>query len=399
MALDNLQIFVAGLAAGWAIGMILDYLFWRRKRRCKDSEIKLREKFLELRAENKTLNVQVAKNSGNVEQIDQLRHLLDEQEVTLKSTMTELEAYKSGSSDVEQELAELRRLDNRTGILETRIQERDVEISQLRQKLSNAKDLEAQLKQRDDALLKLRDHVNRANELETTLSERDKQINKLQVALAGAGAGALAVSATGGDDEGQLERLAELELALDERDAQIARLIKEQAELEETLHAGIFDGGEDDETMLSARIAELELMVQERDDSLLAIRDRVASHVHELEGKIEEQAEEIERLRATKATMPAPTSRRKYSTKLTEIYGIGPKIAQLWRDKGIETFADLANVTVQQVEEIQDESGRKFGIEAWEQHQSWVEQAHLANLGDWVGFEAYQDKLREQRKS
>ncbi len=75
---------------------------------------------------------------------------------------------------------------------------------------------------------------------------------------------------------------------------------------------------------------------------------------------------------------------------LTLIEGIGPKSAAALRDAGITTFAQVAAMTPEQLEQIVRERGvRLVGSTA-----SWPEQARLAAAGDLSGLEALRAKLR-----
>jgi predicted flap endonuclease-1-like 5' DNA nuclease len=75
---------------------------------------------------------------------------------------------------------------------------------------------------------------------------------------------------------------------------------------------------------------------------------------------------------------------------LTLIEGIGPKSAAALREAGITTFAQVAAMTPEQLEQIVRERGvRLVGSTA-----SWPEQARLAAAGDLSGLEALQAKLR-----
>ncbi len=417
VTMDSWQTFLAGLIAGWAVGLILDYLFWRNRRKCKDIEIKLREENENLTTQQGQLTTQLAKLGKEQQAAASLRAALEEREAAYHTATAQIEANNVVAAEMEKELSELRKLDNRTGILETRIQERDIEIARLREQASQVGELKDQVRQRDAALLKLREHVNRAQNFEDEISKRDSIIEKLQTAAAGAAVG-VAATADGDDQEAHI---ATLEEAVNERDAQIAHLIKEQTSLEYALQ----DKAPMDDNAASARIAELERLVQERDDSLLAIRNRVASHVGELEAKLKKQEHELDRLRLLEMDAPqveranmetAPLASLEFSDEgerapdpplvkvtpskpddLKKIYGIGPKISRLWHRKGVKSFADLAEATVQQVEAIQEETSRKFGVSPEEQHRLWTEQATLAAAGNWDEFQAYLDRLRRQK--
>ena len=76
------------------------------------------------------------------------------------------------------------------------------------------------------------------------------------------------------------------------------------------------------------------------------------------------------------------------SDDLELIEGIGPKIAELLKAAGIDTFAALAKASVEKVQEVLEAGGSKFNLA---KPETWAEQAALAAAGDWAAF----DKLTE----
>ena len=76
------------------------------------------------------------------------------------------------------------------------------------------------------------------------------------------------------------------------------------------------------------------------------------------------------------------------SDDLELIEGIGPKIAELLKAAGIDTFDALAKAPVEKVQEVLDAGGSNFNLA---KPDTWAEQATLAASGDWAAF----DKLTE----
>ena len=78
---------------------------------------------------------------------------------------------------------------------------------------------------------------------------------------------------------------------------------------------------------------------------------------------------------------------------LTLIEGIGPKINQILHEKGIHTFAELA------------ETSPEFLSALLREHRipgtpiTWPEQARLAALGDWDGLKTLQQNLTAGRRA
>ena len=77
------------------------------------------------------------------------------------------------------------------------------------------------------------------------------------------------------------------------------------------------------------------------------------------------------------------------SDDLELIEGIGPKIAELLKAAGIDTFDALAKAPVEKVQEVLEAGGSKFNLA---KPATWAEQAALAASGDWEAF----DKLTEE---
>jgi large subunit ribosomal protein L17 len=75
---------------------------------------------------------------------------------------------------------------------------------------------------------------------------------------------------------------------------------------------------------------------------------------------------------------------------LTRIEGIGPKVQQLLNQAGITTFAELANRTPAQLDEILDAAGSIY--KAMDE-SSWPKQAALAAEGKWDELQKLQDEL------
>jgi predicted flap endonuclease-1-like 5' DNA nuclease len=71
------------------------------------------------------------------------------------------------------------------------------------------------------------------------------------------------------------------------------------------------------------------------------------------------------------------------------VEGIGPKIAELLKERGIGTFARLAATPTAELQKILDDAGPRFRLA---DPGTWSEQAALAARGDWAGF----DRLRRE---
>ncbi len=76
---------------------------------------------------------------------------------------------------------------------------------------------------------------------------------------------------------------------------------------------------------------------------------------------------------------------------LTIVEGIGPKISELLKNGGINTWSDLANAEVSRLEEILTEAGSRFRLA---KPSTWPRQAELAAAGKWSELKEYQDFLQ-----
>lgn len=81
---------------------------------------------------------------------------------------------------------------------------------------------------------------------------------------------------------------------------------------------------------------------------------------------------------------------------LVKIEGIGPKIAQVLKDSGVLTFAQLAAVSPEHLSSVLREAGPRFRLA---DPASWPDQARLAANGAWEELQALQKTLIAGRKA
>jgi predicted flap endonuclease-1-like 5' DNA nuclease len=72
------------------------------------------------------------------------------------------------------------------------------------------------------------------------------------------------------------------------------------------------------------------------------------------------------------------------------IEGIGPKIAELFKNNGISTFAQVSKMSVPEMSAILDKGGPRFKLA---NPGSWAQQAKLAAENRWTELKALQDEL------
>lgn len=72
------------------------------------------------------------------------------------------------------------------------------------------------------------------------------------------------------------------------------------------------------------------------------------------------------------------------------VEGIGPKIEELFRDNGINTWKDLSTTTVLRCQEILKSGGKSFEIH---RPDTWPKQAEMAYNGQWEELKHWQNTL------
>lgn len=75
---------------------------------------------------------------------------------------------------------------------------------------------------------------------------------------------------------------------------------------------------------------------------------------------------------------------------LTVVEGIGPKIAELFNNAGINTWYQLSETSIEKCQEILDDGGPRFAIH---KPATWPKQALLAFEGKWEELNTWQDEL------
>ena len=107
----------------------------------------------------------------------------------------------------------------------------------------------------------------------------------------------------------------------------------------------------------------------------------------------EPRAKRIE-ARAAAATAPAKKAKAAKGDDLKLIEGVGPKIAELLAEGGIDTFAKLADADTDKLKAILEDAGSTF---ATHDPTTWPQQARLAADGKFDELKALQDELQGGR--
>ncbi len=76
---------------------------------------------------------------------------------------------------------------------------------------------------------------------------------------------------------------------------------------------------------------------------------------------------------------------------LKAIEGIGPKIASLLNNAGINTWKELANCSIEKIQKVLDDAGKSYTLA---NPGTWPKQAAMAHEGRWQELEEYQDFLQ-----
>lgn len=142
----------------------------------------------------------------------------------------------------------------------------------------------------------------------------------------------------------------------------------------------------------------IDYIIPSNDDASKSI-EAILGHVHNavIDGLTERKSEKVSE---TEGADVAPEAKVAASAEpkatvkaddLTQVEGIGPKIAEIFRDAGILTFADLASKTEDDLKELLVEAGANY---ATKNPASWPKQARLAADGKWEELKQWQDNVK-----
>ncbi|MBC8336375.1 MAG: hypothetical protein H8E29_14010 [Anaerolineales bacterium] len=82
------------------------------------------------------------------------------------------------------------------------------------------------------------------------------------------------------------------------------------------------------------------------------------------------------------------------SDDLKKLEGIGPKVEKILNNAGVTTYAGLAAMGAKKIDEILDAANLQMMDSA-----GWIEQAVLANKGDWDALDTLIDELKGGRRA
>ncbi|XLS28844.1 50S ribosomal protein L21 [Flavobacteriaceae bacterium M23B6Z8] len=98
-----------------------------------------------------------------------------------------------------------------------------------------------------------------------------------------------------------------------------------------------------------------------------------------------------EKVSAQKKAAKKPATKKAAGDDLKKIEGIGPKIAEIFNNAGIVSFADLAGASIEKLKSILEEAGPRYASKV---PDTWPQQAQLAADGKWDELAKLQDDLK-----
>ncbi len=105
---------------------------------------------------------------------------------------------------------------------------------------------------------------------------------------------------------------------------------------------------------------------------------------------VEAKAPEAKAAAPAPEVVKAPVADAGAKEDLKKVEGIGPKIAELLNNAGINTFSQLGATEVDRIKEILAEAGARY---AAHNPSTWPKQAQMAADGKWDELKAWQDEL------
>lgn len=112
--------------------------------------------------------------------------------------------------------------------------------------------------------------------------------------------------------------------------------------------------------------------------------------------KCRAEVSELQKAGITGVPFDAEAAKAVFGKTITEndlkvVEGIGPKIEELFKRHGIDSWELLASATVERCREILDSEGERFRIH---DPETWHEQARLAYQGKWEKLYEWQQHLK-----
>jgi ribosomal protein S1 len=111
--------------------------------------------------------------------------------------------------------------------------------------------------------------------------------------------------------------------------------------------------------------------------------------------KVEAPVEEKKKSPKVAKEAAKPKAKSAKGDDLKKIEGVGPKIAEILGAAGVDSFAKVADTSVDDLKTILESAGSRYKMF---DPTTWPEQAKLAAAGDWDGLKALQGELSGGRR-
>ena len=115
----------------------------------------------------------------------------------------------------------------------------------------------------------------------------------------------------------------------------------------------------------------------------------------EKKNKKEDKTKKDDTVEEKKESKEKKSASKDVKDDLTQIEGIGPKIAEILVKSDIKTFDELAKSSPEQIKEILVAAGTRYKMH---DPSTWPEQAQLAADGKWDELKELQDRLNSGKK-
>ena len=394
---------VLGLFLGWGVAMLLDRFYWQDRRVCDDMELDLRERIDQLDAQNIGLSSEIGRLKTQTERVSKL-----------EADLTARTAQYNGL------LADIDMRKQREAALNTNLQARDSEIQAARSLRLRVQELESQLNDRDMELAKMRtDYESRGaqlsgltakvNDLEAQLVQRDDAPPLAATIPPLTYDNSPASTASIDSDEDIVEHLTISEAdvvqtiedvpdivetpPLQISDAEIAPEASDLGMIwgvNRTVHAQLNDNGINTYHQLAnSRMVDVDTALDTASRYYPGM-DKQAIHGSWIKQADLAEAGDWDQLSNYQhETIDLANSR----DDLKVIWGIGPKIESVMNENGIYTFAQIAAVPSERLTQILHKAGPRFRISSEKVHETWPEQARLADRGEMDALAALQSRL------
>ena len=334
---------VIGLILGWGIELLIDFFYWRKRRLCPDDDVQVTQ--VELN-KMKTANANLTQS-------------LTSQDARIASLNAELEESKAAVATLQ---------DEHSG----RLNELEATGAKLNKCQENGGQLAAQL-----------------DELQQTLSARDARIKDLEGQLASPTAGAASTNAKAEAEIASLkEQLAICNASLMEMHANLSSGATGASGL--SMIWGL--NGAASEKLADNGIYTYNQLAAASPDQVGGATDLAARYYPGLDGAgiYDSWVAQAQYAAAGDwnglSDYQSRFDPQSMKEDLKKLWGIGPKVEEVLNEHGIYLYAQIASIPAYRITQILRAAGSRFRMSAEKLHETWPQQARLADRGDWDGL-------------